>query len=328
MNQEILSDVDYVKLFSFSRDIIKNASLYESKIDFSLEVNISLLKILKCRSVELKEYTGSDCISYYVKYTDKIETEVKQEKKTSYNFIHKKKKSPSLITIPLGKIENSHFVYIFNSNKEHPFSDNNLKIIDALIPIIHDAINSRRVQAALKERIKELSCLYKICQTFLPELTLDEILMKIVKILPPAMQYPKYAFVRIFYKENIYKTKKFLSSMNFIKEDLYINRKIQGSIEIHYVKNDILEGEKIFLIEEINLLKTVAKQISLVIEKKITDTEKKDIEKKLIHTDRLASIGILSSGIAHEINNPLSNILGFAQLSKKIQILLKKSIRI
>lgn len=43
-------------------------------------------------------------------------------------------------------------------------------------------------------------------------------------------------------------------------------------------------------------------------------TQRKRIEEQLIMTDRLASIGELASGIAHEINNPLTSIVGFSQL--------------
>jgi signal transduction histidine kinase len=38
------------------------------------------------------------------------------------------------------------------------------------------------------------------------------------------------------------------------------------------------------------------------------------MEEQLIVTDRLASIGELSSGIAHELNNPLTSVIGFSQL--------------
>ena len=38
------------------------------------------------------------------------------------------------------------------------------------------------------------------------------------------------------------------------------------------------------------------------------------MEEQLIMTDRLASIGELASGIAHELNNPLTSVIGFSQL--------------
>ncbi len=43
-------------------------------------------------------------------------------------------------------------------------------------------------------------------------------------------------------------------------------------------------------------------------------TERKKMEEQLIVTDRLASIGELSSGIAHELNNPLTAVIGFSDL--------------
>ena len=43
-------------------------------------------------------------------------------------------------------------------------------------------------------------------------------------------------------------------------------------------------------------------------------TQQKRMEEQLILTDRLASIGELSSGIAHELNNPLTSVFGFSQL--------------
>jgi PAS domain S-box-containing protein len=45
-------------------------------------------------------------------------------------------------------------------------------------------------------------------------------------------------------------------------------------------------------------------------------TERKHMEQRLILSDRLASIGELVSGVAHELNNPLTSIIGFSQLIK------------
>jgi two-component system NtrC family sensor kinase len=43
-------------------------------------------------------------------------------------------------------------------------------------------------------------------------------------------------------------------------------------------------------------------------------TERRRIQGQLILTDRLASVGELASGIAHELNNPLTSVIGFSQL--------------
>lgn len=43
-------------------------------------------------------------------------------------------------------------------------------------------------------------------------------------------------------------------------------------------------------------------------------TEHKKIEDQLAHTEKLASLGTLSAGVAHEINNPIAVILGFTEL--------------
>ncbi len=46
-------------------------------------------------------------------------------------------------------------------------------------------------------------------------------------------------------------------------------------------------------------------------------TERKKMEQQLIVTDRLASIGELAAGVAHELNNPLTGIIGFSELLLK-----------
>jgi PAS domain S-box-containing protein len=43
-------------------------------------------------------------------------------------------------------------------------------------------------------------------------------------------------------------------------------------------------------------------------------TERKKMAEQLILTDRLASVGELASGIAHELNNPLTGVIGLSQL--------------
>ncbi len=46
-------------------------------------------------------------------------------------------------------------------------------------------------------------------------------------------------------------------------------------------------------------------------------TQRKKMEQRLKQADRLASIGLLAAGVAHEINNPLSIVLGYTKLLRE-----------
>jgi signal transduction histidine kinase len=177
---------------------------------------------------------------------------------------------------------------------------------------------SQSDKVALRERVKELTCLYGIAQIARqPDKSLADILQSVVKLLPPAWQYPEIASARLSLDGVCYTTGDFSACYQKQSADIFVNGMPKGFIEIGYAeqKPEIDEGP--FLKEERSLLNEIARQIALIIEHKQAEEDKMKLYDQLRHADRLATVGMLAAGVAHELNEPLGNILGFAQLAKK-----------
>ncbi len=76
----------------------------------------------------------------------------------------------------------------------------------------------------------------------------------------------------------------------------------------------INEGAQDYLIKgqvDTNLLK---RTIRYAIERKQAEERERRLQMQLSLSNRLASLGLMVEGIAHEINNPLASVIGFAQV--------------
>ena len=177
---------------------------------------------------------------------------------------------------------------------------------------------SQSTEAALAERVKELTCLYGIAQIAgQPGISLEEIIRGIVELLPPAWQYPQIAFARIILDGISYTTQGFRECRQKQTAEIVVGGMPRGVVELVYVEENPDLDEGPFLKEERNLIDAIARQIALVVERIQVEQDKLKLHNQLLHADRLATIGMLAAGVAHELNEPLGNILGFSQLAKK-----------
>ncbi|MBC8343351.1 MAG: sensor histidine kinase [Bacteroidetes bacterium] len=175
--------------------------------------------------------------------------------------------------------------------------------------------NLQSSEAALRERVKELACLYGISELANQNnFSLNELLENVLKLIPPAWQYPEYTVSRIILDDNHYNSSELKDFPNRLTEKIIINDQHRGSIEVFYIKVLPEADEGPFLKEERKLIQAIAQKLSLIIERKEAAEELKLLQDQIRHADRLATIGELTAGIAHGLNNPLNNILGFAQL--------------
>ncbi len=180
------------------------------------------------------------------------------------------------------------------------------------------AVAGWRAQAALRERIKELTCLYGIAQVVEQDgISPEEILQRVVKLLPPGWQFPENAAARIILDGRSFCTPGFRPTEFIQSADIVVRGRRRGAVEVVYLEDRQELASGVFLKEEEKLIAAVAREVALIVERKEAEEEKSKLHQQLIHADRLATIGQIAAGVAHELNEPLGSILGFAQLVQK-----------
>ncbi len=225
-------------------------------------------------------------------------------------------KSLAIIPLVFGN-ENIGLMQLMSSQLDY-FTEDEIELYEEIAQTLGIALLNQSAQAALRERVKELTCLYSIAQVAEWQgMTLDEILNGIVELLPPAWQYPESTTARIVLDGHSYTTSGFQEDGQKQTANITIVGKRRGVIEVVYMDDKPELDEGPFLREERNLIDAIAGQIGLIVERKEAEKERSQLQEQLRHADRLATIGQLAAGVAHELNEPLGNILGFAQLAKK-----------
>lgn len=170
----------------------------------------------------------------------------------------------------------------------------------------------------LKERVKELKCLYELSRiAWEAQNDIATVIQKTLSILPAAMQFPELAEAKIIIDNQTLATPDFRESKLTMTATITVEKKVRGRVEIIYHKNAPINTRQPFLPEEKKLLKAVTRELSLILKRAAIEDEKKNLQIQLQHAERLAFVGELTAGIAHELNEPLGRILGFAQLIKR-----------
>jgi PAS domain S-box-containing protein len=140
-----------------------------------------------------------------------------------------------------------------------------------------DALSAEALRERLlhdmAERIKELTCIYRVASSGRVRETIDEIVQDVVAAIPPAWHYPEIARARVCLDGREYVSEHFEEASWKQSSDIVVNGEKQGTVEVHYLEERPEADEGPFLREERNLIDGIARILSETIERKRAEEE-------------------------------------------------------
>jgi len=170
---------------------------------------------------------------------------------------------------------------------------------------VFDNTERKRAEETLRERVKELNCLYSIAALIEKTDTLEEIFQGTADFLPNSLYYPEHACARITYGELEFRTGNFRETPWKMSADLIGHGKGMGMVEVNYLEEMPLRDEGPYLKEERDLINVIAGRLGKVAER---NQYKKDLERLIAELQKALS----------EINK-LSGMLPICASCKKIR---------
>lgn len=224
----------------------------------------------------------------------------------------------AVAVIPVEAGEAGAGTLLFGFERPATLTVESIEFLEQAVRMISASLRQWYAAWSLQERVKELSCLYAIANLLdARDKTLEELLDEVVEMIPAAWLHEDVAAARITFDGWSHESRGFGESLQAQAAPILVDGKQRGLLEVAYTEAMPELDEGPFLHEERELLDTIARELSLRVQRWLYEKEQREIKEQMRNSNRLAMIGQLSAAVAHEINEPLTSILGFAQLAAR-----------
>jgi PAS domain S-box-containing protein len=152
-----------------------------------------------------------------------------------------------------------------------------------------DITAHKQAEQALRERMKELACLYAVSRDMQEELSLDELCRRAVKHLVPAMQFPESAVPVIELKGKRFTSENYGEGLSQgLQAEIRVEGEVLGHLRVYYAQ------ERPFVIpEEQNLVNGIAEAFGTWLERKRAEEALRESEEKYRYIVETATEGIV-----------------------------------
>lgn len=146
-----------------------------------------------------------------------------------------------------------------------------------VLKLEREAVKRKRTEAALRERVKELKCLYAISHLIETEDNLSEFLQETVDLIPESWQYPEITISQILLDGKTYRTHRQCELScedcphDFFSQLIFIKGHPSGEIRVCYTEKKPEAYEGPFLLEERYLINAIAERLGRVMERRIAE---------------------------------------------------------
>ncbi len=179
------------------------------------------------------------------------------------------------------------------------------------IGVFMDITARKQAEQALRERMKELACLYAVSRDMQEELSLDELCRRAVEHLVPAMQFPESAVPAIELNGKRFTSENYTEGLS---RGLHAEIRVEGEVLGHLRVYDA--QERSFLIpEEQNLVNGIADAFSTWLERKRVEEALRESEEKYRYIVKTATEGIVMVDADAQVvfaNDRWSEIFGYS----------------